>query len=680
MRTARCGSGWRRSGRSRRPSGSPRSCSSSSCIALGAVATSWLVRYGLAVNRLTRGVGDVRSSTRTASRGSASTSSGTMCRSIGSRRSCRHAVVAIEDRRFYHHPGIDPIGLARAVRRQRPARCGARGRQHAHAAARAHAVSLERADRRPQGQGSGHCAADRDAAHQAPDSRAVSESRVSERRRLRRRDDVGAAVSASTPADLTLPEAALIAGLIRAPSALSPWSNHDGACGAAASCSRGCGRRDSSRAQDGRPRTQRRASSRIRSPVDPRGGWAKEYLRQQFREHFGGDHPADWQVHTTVLPALQDAAERCGRRRAAASRGAELAGGARGARSRDRQRPGDGRRQRLHALRRSTAPCAAAPAGLGIQAVRLRGRSRARLVAGSCYRDLARPPPGEEEWTPRNARGEARRRRTDAAAGARRVEQRAAVALQQRVGARPILRLARRPASETNRTSRRWRSAPDWCRRSSLPRRTRPFRTAATCHPARSSARVRRGRTSGARGAAGSRRVMSDAVAFQMVSMMRDVIDRGTGALRGASAFAFPVAGKTGTTNDFKDAWFVGFSRTWWSACGWDSISPPPFGRRHRSARRAAHLGGFHAAGEPRRATGGIRTARGHARGSAVSRLVPASGRAVPDLHRVLQGGRRRAVRALPASRRHPPSERRARDRACGWRAAGEVVGEITGK
>src|SRR5262249_61051315 len=27
----------------------------------------------------------------------------------------QHAVVAVEDRRFYHHPGIDPIGLARAV-------------------------------------------------------------------------------------------------------------------------------------------------------------------------------------------------------------------------------------------------------------------------------------------------------------------------------------------------------------------------------------------------------------------------------------------------------------------------------------------------------------------------------------------------------------------------------------
>ena len=47
-----------------------------------------------------------------------------------------------------------------------------------------------------------------------------------------------------------------------------------------------------------------------RQPGDARAGWAKDYLRQQFRNEFGGDHPPDWQVHTTFLPALQDAAER----------------------------------------------------------------------------------------------------------------------------------------------------------------------------------------------------------------------------------------------------------------------------------------------------------------------------------------------------------------------------------
>jgi membrane carboxypeptidase/penicillin-binding protein len=55
-------------------------------------------------------------------------------------------------------------------------------------------------------------------------------------------------------------------------------------------------------------------------------------------------------------------------------------------------------------------------------------------------------------------------------------------------------------------------------------------------------------------------RVFSPQTAYQMVSMLEDVIDRGTGAAARAWGIRFEAGGKTGTTNDFKDAWFVGFS------------------------------------------------------------------------------------------------------------------------
>jgi membrane carboxypeptidase/penicillin-binding protein len=55
-------------------------------------------------------------------------------------------------------------------------------------------------------------------------------------------------------------------------------------------------------------------------------------------------------------------------------------------------------------------------------------------------------------------------------------------------------------------------------------------------------------------------RVIAPEVAFQMVSMLRDAIDRGTGAPARQLGIRFPIGGKTGTTNEFKDAWFVGFS------------------------------------------------------------------------------------------------------------------------
>src|SRR5579862_3591844 len=54
--------------------------------------------------------------------------------------------------------------------------------------------------------------------------------------------------------------------------------------------------------------------------------------------------------------------------------------------------------------------------------------------------------------------------------------------------------------------------------------------------------------------------VISARTAQIMTSMLREVVLHGTGVA--AAKLPFPVAGKTGTTNDFTDAWFVGFSPT----------------------------------------------------------------------------------------------------------------------
>jgi penicillin-binding protein 1A len=60
--------------------------------------------------------------------------------------------------------------------------------------------------------------------------------------------------------------------------------------------------------------------------------------------------------------------------------------------------------------------------------------------------------------------------------------------------------------------------------------------------------------------AAAGERVMSAETAFQMVSMLEDVVTNGTGSAARQWGIRAPIGGKTGTTNDFKDAWFVGFS------------------------------------------------------------------------------------------------------------------------
>jgi penicillin-binding protein 1A len=58
--------------------------------------------------------------------------------------------------------------------------------------------------------------------------------------------------------------------------------------------------------------------------------------------------------------------------------------------------------------------------------------------------------------------------------------------------------------------------------------------------------------------------VISERTARIMTSMLREVVLHGTGVA--AAKLPFPVAGKTGTTNDFTDAWFVGFTPT--MTCG----------------------------------------------------------------------------------------------------------------
>ena len=49
-------------------------------------------------------------------------------------------------------------------------------------------------------------------------------------------------------------------------------------------------------------------------------------------------------------------------------------------------------------------------------------------------------------------------------------------------------------------------------------------------------------------------------LAFQMVQLLSQAVDRGTGRRVRSLGFSMPAAGKTGTTNDNTDAWFTGFT------------------------------------------------------------------------------------------------------------------------
>ncbi|MDW3116402.1 MAG: PBP1A family penicillin-binding protein [Roseovarius pacificus] len=71
--------------------------------------------------------------------------------------------------------------------------------------------------------------------------------------------------------------------------------------------------------------------------------------------------------------------------------------------------------------------------------------------------------------------------------------------------------------------------------------------------------------------------VMDAITAYQLTSMMKGVVDRGTAS--GAINLPVPTAGKTGTTNDARDVWFVGFTSNIAAGCYIGYDQPRGLGR-----------------------------------------------------------------------------------------------------
>ena len=138
-----------------------------------------------------------RRSSRRSSRPRRARSAAT-CRCRPSRSQMIQAVLAIEDRRFYDHPGIDPIGIAGAVfRNVFGNKAYLRERQHVTQQLVKNTFLTPEQDAEAQDDRMVHVGRARDAAHQGPDSRALPERRLARPARLvrdPRRGRGGAAV------------------------------------------------------------------------------------------------------------------------------------------------------------------------------------------------------------------------------------------------------------------------------------------------------------------------------------------------------------------------------------------------------------------------------------------------------------------------------------------------------
>jgi membrane peptidoglycan carboxypeptidase len=72
----------------------------------------------------------------------------------------------------------------------------------------------------------------------------------------------------------------------------------------------------------------------------------------------------------------------------------------------------------------------------------------------------------------------------------------------------------------------------------------------------------------------GGNQAISPAVAWMIAQTLRGVIERGTAASAKSLGLTRYAAGKTGTTDDYKDAWFVGFTNS--LTCGvWVGFDQP---------------------------------------------------------------------------------------------------------
>ena len=84
------------------------------------------------------------------------------------------------------------------------------------------------------------------------------------------------------------------------------------------------------------------------------------------------------------------------------------------------------------------------------------------------------------------------------------------------------------------------------------------------------------------------KRAISPETAYIVLDMMRNVVRMGTGAR--VRALGRPVAGKTGTTNDHIDAWFVGFTPNYSTSVWVGKDEHKPLGRGEQGGRTAAPI------------------------------------------------------------------------------------------
>jgi 1A family penicillin-binding protein len=474
----------------------------------------------------------------------------------------KDAVIAVEDHRYYRHPGIDPIGLGRAAFHNLRSGAGVQGgstitQQLARTLYLSNVQSYGRKIKEAV------LAVMLEVLLSKREILELYLNRVYLSGGIYGVEAMSEKMLRKPASKLTLGEAALIAGIIRAPASYSPWTHYDAARRRSFVVLQRM--REEKKITAAQEQAARAEVIQIQPPPSvssARYGYAKEFLRQQFRDIYGGDNPPDWKVQTTFVPAIQEAAE------IAVRDGLRRLGG------RDLQAA-------LVAIDPETGNLLAMVGGSDFAVTPYNRAYRSKRQPGSAFkpfvyaaaletglspvstitglRQVAVQAP-EGVWIPRDERATGQDTLTLREALLE-SNNAAAVKLQQQLGTRPVLRLA----SDLGVNDQP--NVPSLALGSGL---VTPLElTAAYAVFPNMGYRVRpRGlvQVSNADGESVHQvhiereKILPEDVAFQMVTMLRDVVQRGTGAGVRAQGVQGAIGGKTGTTSEYRDAWFVGFN------------------------------------------------------------------------------------------------------------------------